>query len=55
MTSLIGESLKGRRVNIEVANRKQDGRTKQMGRKQSRRQEGGRGNYRQNGRRREEK
>ena len=46
MTSLVGESLKGRRVNIEVANKKQDGRTKQMGRKQSRRHEG-RSNYRQ--------
>ncbi|MBE6022620.1 MAG: DEAD/DEAH box helicase [Cellulosilyticum sp.] len=61
MTSLIGESLKGRRVNIEVANRKQDGRVKQTGRKQSRRQEGpkrqegGRGNYRQSGKSREEK
>ena len=52
MSSLIGESLKGRRVNIEVANRKQDGRDRQMGRKQSRRmdgkREGGRSNYRSN-------
>ncbi len=52
MTSLVGESLKGRRVNIEVANKKQDGRARQVGRKQSRRQEGsrrheGRSNYRQ--------
>ena len=46
MTSLVGESLKGRRVNIEVANKKQDGRTRQVGRKQSRRHEG-RSNYRQ--------
>ena len=56
MTNLIGESLKGRRVNIEVANRKQDGRSHQVGRGQSRRQEGGRrqesgrSNYRSNNR-----
>ena len=59
MTSLIGETLKGRRVNIEVANRKQDGRSNQMGRSQSRRyegggrQDGGRSNYRSNSRSRE--
>lgn len=59
MTNLVGESLKGRRVNIEVANRKQDGRTNQMGRSQSRRQEGGkrqeggRSNYRSSNRNRE--
>lgn len=59
MTSLIGETLKGRRVNIEVANKKQDGRSNQMGRSQSRRyegggrQEGGRSNYRSNNRSRE--
>lgn len=39
MANLVGESLKGRRVNIEVANRKQDGRDRQMGRSTSRRQE----------------
>lgn len=55
MTSLIGESLKGRRVNIEVANKKQDGRNNQMGRKQSRRQEGGRSNYRTNSRNKDNK
>lgn len=55
MTSLIGESLKGRRVNIEVANKKQDGRNQQVGRKQSRRQEGGRSNYRTNSRSKENK
>lgn len=59
MTHLVGESLKGRRVNIEVANRKQDGRSSQTGRSQSRRQEGGkrqesgRSNYRSNSRSRE--
>ena len=40
MANLVGESLKGRRVNIEVANRKQDGRDRQMGRGASRRQDG---------------
>ncbi len=42
MTNLVGESLKNRRVNIEVANRKQDGRERQSGRGASRRQEGSR-------------
>ena len=43
MTNLVGESLKNRRVNIEVANRKQDGRERQSGRGSSRRQESQRG------------
>lgn len=65
MTNLVGESLKGRRVNIEVANRKQDGRTNQMGRGQSRRKdstrdtgrrsEGGHSNYRSNYKDRDQK
>ena len=46
MTSLIGESLKGRRVNIEVANKKENGRTSQTGRDASKRQEGRRSNDR---------
>ena len=43
MTNLVGESLKNRRVNIEVANRKQDGRERQSGRGAARRQDSQRG------------
>ena len=50
MTSLIGESLKGRKVNIEVANKKQGGnggggQRRDRGDRGDRRQEGGRNNY----------
>lgn len=53
MTSLIGESLKGRRVNIEVANKKENGRTSQTGRDASKRQEGRRSNDRSNNKKRD--